>query len=188
MGKSATGKDTIYKRLLEDTDLGLEVIVPYTTRPIRASEEEGREYHFVSEKKYLELKDSDMILEERSYDTVLGTWRYFTVREDGVSDADRRFLLIGTLETYVSLCDKIGKNNILPVYIDVDDGVRLERALRRERKQDEPKYAEMCRRFLADAEDFSEEKLMAAGVNVRFDNSDLDTCLENIQTYITERT
>ena len=49
MGKSSTGKDTIYKRLLEDQELGLQRIVPYTTRPIREGEQEGVEYHFVSE-------------------------------------------------------------------------------------------------------------------------------------------
>ena len=35
MGKSSTGKDTIFKRLLEDDTLELKTIVPYTTRPIR---------------------------------------------------------------------------------------------------------------------------------------------------------
>ena len=50
-----------------------------------------------------------------------------------------------------------GKENVIPIYIQVDDGVRLERALERERTQKEPKYAELCRRFLADEKDFSEE-------------------------------
>ena len=36
-------------------------------------------------------------------------------------------------------------------------GERLKRAIRREEQQKVPKYEEMCRRFLADAEDFSEE-------------------------------
>lgn len=50
MGKSSTGKDTIYKRLLEDQELGLQRIVPYTTRPIREGEQEGVEYHFVAKR------------------------------------------------------------------------------------------------------------------------------------------
>ena len=41
---------------------------------------------------------------------------------------------------------------MVPLYVEVDDGLRLSRALERERKQTEPKYAEMCRRFLADCE------------------------------------
>ena len=46
MGKSATGKDTIYQRLLHKKELNLQKIVPYTTRPIREGEEHGREYYF----------------------------------------------------------------------------------------------------------------------------------------------
>ena len=40
----------------------------------------------------------------------------------------------------------------------VEDGERLSRALNRERMQESPKYEELCRRFLSDAKDFSEER------------------------------
>lgn len=46
MGKSSTGKDTIYKRLLGDQELGLQRIVPYTTRPIREGEPGGSRISF----------------------------------------------------------------------------------------------------------------------------------------------
>ena len=55
MGKSSTGKDTVYKRLLEKEELKLETIVPYTTRPIRAGEEQGEEYFFTDEDGYRNL-------------------------------------------------------------------------------------------------------------------------------------
>ena len=70
------------------------------------------------------------------------------------------------------------------MYIEIDDGVRLQRALNRERSQKEPKYEEMCRRFLADCQDFSEEKIREAGITVRFQNESLDICLGNIVQYI----
>ena len=57
-----------------------------------------------------------------------------------------------------------------PIYIEVDDGERLQRALDRERSQDTPQYAEMCRRFLADSADFSEENVARAGIRKRFYN------------------
>ena len=38
MGKSSTGKDTLYKMLLEDGALSLKKIIPYTTRPMRRGE------------------------------------------------------------------------------------------------------------------------------------------------------
>jgi guanylate kinase len=68
--------------------------------------------------------------------------------------------------------------------IESDDGVRLERALRRERKQSEPKYEEVCRRFLADSEDFSEEKISEAGIDRRFFNETLDDCQAEIEDYL----
>ena len=46
----------------------------------------------------------------------------------------------------------------------------------RERMQDEPDYAELCRRYLSDRQDFSEEKLAEAGIDRRYENLDLDKC------------
>ena len=52
--------------------------------------------------------------------------------------------------------------------------MRLQRALERERRQENPKYEELCRRFLADEKDFSEEKLKEAGITKRFCNESLE--------------
>lgn len=57
MGKSASGKDTIYKALTEDDTLGLHTVIPYTTRPIREGEAEGENYYFVDEKTYGRMAD-----------------------------------------------------------------------------------------------------------------------------------
>ena len=46
MGKSATGKDKVYRQIKEDYPQ-LEPIVLYTTRPMRERESEGEEYHFI---------------------------------------------------------------------------------------------------------------------------------------------
>ena len=74
--------------------------------------------------------------------------------------------------------------NLLPVLIELDDGARLQRALNRERKQKHPKYEEMCRRFLADSEDFSEDKIIAAGITNRFKNDVFEDCLDKIRNHI----
>lgn len=74
---------------------------------------------------------------------------------------------------------------MVPLYVEVDDGIRLERALKRERKPGNHKYEEMCRRFLADQKDFSEEKLSEAGIGKRFCNDgELAVCLSEIAGYI----
>lgn len=187
MGKSSTGKDTIYKHLLADRELGLKKIVPYTTRPIRRGERDGVEYFFKSEEDFLRLKDRNRIIEAREYHTVHGLWRYF-VADDGQIEQSGNYIMIGTLEAYRHLQDYFGTDRVLPVMIELDDGARLQRALNRERKQENPKFEEMCRRFLADSEDFSEEKIAEAGVTTRFVNNDLEQCLEHIRQYITVQT
>ena len=74
----------------------------------------------------------------------------------------------------------------MPVYIEVDDDIRFLRAVEREKQQSSPKYAELCRRFLADNEDFSDEKLSEAGITRRFENNgSVGECLASIKKYIT---
>ena len=82
VGKSSTGKDTIFKMLLQEKELHLRTIVPYTTRPIRAGEQDGVEYYFCDDKKVEELEQEGRIIELRAYNTIYGVWKYFTV-DDG---------------------------------------------------------------------------------------------------------
>lgn len=186
MGKSSSGKDTIFKALQKEGTVALTTIVPYTTRPIRSGEQEGEAYHFVTEEAYLRLEREGRIVESRVYHTVYGPWRYFTADDGQIDLEGSDAMMIGTLEGYESLCAYYGREAILPIYIELDDGIRLQRALDRERKQEHPKYEEMCRRFLADSEDFSEEKLAAAGIVKRFQNENLEECLKEIEDCIRE--
>ena len=48
----------------------------------------------------------------------------------------------------------------------------------------EPKYAELCRRFLADSEDFCEENLKQAGMTLRFEKVDFEECVSKVCKYI----
>lgn len=181
MGKSATGKDTIYKKLLQDNELGLRRIVSYTTRPIREGESEGMEYHFTDVKTMQLLEEQGRIIECRAYDTIHGVWYYYMVKDNQIDLTHNDYLIIGTLESYIKLRDYFGSDKIAPIYIELDDGERLTRALEREKTQSEPKYEEMCRRFLADCQDFSCEKLRKAGINKFYVNNDLENCLQEIR-------
>lgn len=184
MGKSSTGKDTIFKKLLEEGAVALKTIVPYTTRPIRAGESDGVEYFFTDEEGFLKLLAAGKMIEERAYHTVHGVWRYFTVDDGQIQLDEESYIMIGTLEAYQNMQKYFGEEKLLPVLIELDDGVRLQRALDRERKQEHPKYEEMCRRFLADSADFAEDKIREAGIVRRFQNDDLQRCLEEIEEYI----
>ena len=141
MGKSSSGKDTIFKEILKKKELNLHQVVG-------------------------------------------GVWKYFTV-DDEQTDLDTKdYLAIGTLVSYEKLRDYYGAERIVPIYVEVEDGMRLARALDRERSQIKPNYDEMCRRFLADSADFSEENLEKAGIKKRFQNKELQKCVEKITEFI----
>lgn len=167
-----------------EKEFSFRTLVPYTTRPMRSQEKNGVDYFFTDEAGLLRIRQEGRLIELRSYHTVHGIWNYFTV-DDGQFDlAHYNYLMIGTLESYSAVRSYFGADKLRPILIELDDGVRLQRALDREKAQDEPRYAELCRRFLADAEDFSEEKIERAGIDRRFENNVLEDCLEEIRDYI----
>ena len=88
MGKSATGKDTVYETLSKHLVDCVQPMVPYTTRPIREGEQEGKEYHFVTRAEMLLLEEEGKIIEQRVYHTVKGDWYYFTVAQVNVDKCD----------------------------------------------------------------------------------------------------
>ena len=186
MWKSSSGKDSIYHEIMEKGALGLKPIIPYTTRPIRDGEQDGREYHFCTEDTVQRLQDAGRIMELRAYNTVYGVWKYFTVDDEQINLNKYNYLYIVTLEGYTKIQEYFGADRVVPIYIEVEDGERLMRAIAREQKQDVPKYEEMCRRFLADSADFCDEKLVEAGVVRRFSNNDFVQTVQEVTAYIAD--
>lgn len=184
IGKSASGKDTMYSRIV--SELGLLPIVLYTTRPLRDNETEGVEYHFVDNERFREMEGNGLVIESRTYSTCHGEWTYFTAA-DSIAVSKGDCAGIGTLESFVRLKEYCGADTVIPIYVEVSDDVRFLRAVEREKRQSHPKFAELCRRFLSDNEDFSEEKLLQAGIKVRFSNNGTEEeCFERIERYISE--
>lgn len=181
MGKSSSGKDTIFKELKEDKDLRLKPIVSYTTRPKRTNETNGVEYYFIDEKLLEEYKQMGKVIEQREYDTANGKWYYCTLDDGQINLEKNNYLLIVTLEAYKNIKSYFGEENVFPFYITVDDGIRLERALKREREQQNPNYDELCRRFLADNNDFSIDKLNACNIKKFYINNNLIECIDSIK-------
>lgn len=184
LGKSCSGKDTIFKLLKENSDLDLRIVVGYTTRPMRAEEKDGVEYFFVEQEQLRKMKEENKVIECRGYNTVHGLWNYFTADDGQINLEEGNYLYIGTLESFVKMRDYFGKESVIPIYIEVETGQRLARAVEREIGQSSPKYAELCRRFLADEEDFSEDKIRDAGIEKRYENVLLEQCVRNIENDI----
>ncbi|MCM1284202.1 MAG: hypothetical protein NC180_10960 [Muribaculaceae bacterium] len=186
MGKSSSGKDSVYRELMQDGSLPLRRIVPYTTRPMREGETPGLEYIFCDEARVQQLEEERRIIELRAYQTVHGIWKYFTVDDGQIEPEKYSYLYIVTLEGYKKIREYFGENRVAPIYIEVEDGERLLRAVRREMQQSAPRYEEMCRRFLADSGDFSGEKLAEAGIERRFVNRELAGTVSQVRAYIRE--
>ena len=180
LGKSATGKDTLYKEILKRRPK-LRTVTMYTTRPIREGETDGVEYFFTDREELERQLASGKVIESRTYQTIAGPWTYYTV-DDGqfnVAD-DESCLMIGTLESYEKMCTYFEAGKMVPVYIEVPDGIRLLRAVKREENQKKPNYREVCRRYLAHEKDFSEENLERLGITKRYQNTDMEICVEEI--------
>lgn len=186
MGKSSSGKDTLFKELLKEKEaLQLEPYISYTTRPIRSNEKNGSDYFFISNDTFNHFIQTNQMLEHKEYQTIHGIWKYGMVY-DNQFNTNKNILIVLTLERYLSLLSSsiITPKKIIPIYIEVDDGERLTRALEREKNQASPKYEELCRRFLSDSRDFSEENLQNANITKRFQNHNFSKCLQQIKDYI----
>lgn len=62
-----------------------------------------------------------------------GVWKYFTVNDDDIDLRCKSYLTVGTLESYTKIRDYFGSDKVLPIYVEVEDGDRLIRAIHRER-------------------------------------------------------
>lgn len=186
IGKSATGKDTIYKKIKEKIEI--KSYVSYTTRPIRSGEKEGIDYNFISFDEIAKYENENKIIERRTYQTVYGPWVYLTVNDEQLNQ-DGSILTVGTLESYEKIKNYFKDNKevkIIPIYICIDEDERRKRAIAREEKQKKPKYEEMERRLKADNIDFSDENLKKAGITSKetFFNYDIKKCVNEIIEYI----
>ena len=189
MGKTSSGKDTVYERVLDSLTVSKGAAAPksvviYTTRPMRPGEQSGVTYFFATEEELQTLRDEGKVIEERCFHTVHGPWYYFTVNDGQIDLENHSYMMINTLagfEMIRSYYSNYGEDVVIPIYIEADAKDRLLRYINRESLQKNPNYKEVCRRFLADEEDFREEELQRLGIMKRYFNHDLDECCVQIE-------
>ena len=76
-GCSASGKDTILRKIIESSS-NIVPIISSTTRPMREGEKNGREYNFIDNKDL----DLNKFIEYREYNTINGVWIYGVEEEE----------------------------------------------------------------------------------------------------------
>lgn len=141
VGQSGSGKDFLRRALIKK---GLRYEPKFTTRPIRAYEVDKVDYNFISESKFSELKDSDLIKVEQSFKIGDSIWYYGIT----IENFDRNQLFIMTPEEISQLTDK-DLSGCFVVYLDIDIEIRRSRLTKRNDNNDS-----IERRLMADLEDF----------------------------------
>lgn len=140
MGKAGAGKDTIKKEILNmATDYNN--IISCTTRPMRENEINGVDYYFMNKTKF-KSKNMFEVSEFRGW--------YYGISEENLSTEKVNIGVFNPdgVRTFWGL----PQVDLLVIYIDVDDKIRLMRQLNRE---EYPDVREIVRRFSTDEEDFS---------------------------------
>ncbi|MFI4875673.1 MAG: guanylate kinase [Blastopirellula sp. JB062] len=79
-GPSGSGKTTVVRKLLELADPKLELSVSATTRPPRAGEIDGKDYHFLSAEEFQRLRQAGEFLE--TFEVFGNGYWYGTLRSE----------------------------------------------------------------------------------------------------------
>lgn len=171
-GKSGSGKTTIFKKLIEDEDLGLSPIVTCTTRPPREGEVNEVDYYFVSEEEFKEMEYTSELMESTSYTVANGeTWYYGSLFKDFMDSKDK--LIIVNPDGIRAIIERCRRQEIptSTFLLYTNDSTRTQRLLKRGDNEDEIK-----RRIKADNKDFEKVKAYA--------NHKIDTTRSSVdQTY-----
>lgn len=170
-GKSGAGKDTIkrwvaYNKKSRDD---INNIISYTTRPQRDNEIDGVDYHFVTEEEFYKKDENCDLLEISKFNN----WYYGTA----ISSLSKKKVNIGIFNIYgIENLLRDSRLEVLPVYIQCFDRIRLLRCLNRGQTD----CHEVCRRFLADEKDFQDIRFEYAIYDNSYDKNDGFECFLNI--------
>lgn len=188
-GKSGTGKDTLKNNLLKVTDVELTPLIVVTDRPIRVGEKEGENYIFKTPEEFSELINNDELMEYREYTVYDGNgekaiWRYGTFKVDPKAGDNTLYIGIGSIESYKFIKNLYG-DSVVPIYIMVNDDERLHRLIIRD-GNNKNKLKEICRRFIAECDEYSSDELNALHLSRHavFNNKSMPDMISKVIAYI----
>lgn len=180
LGKSSAGKDSLLNLMV---DMGFKRVVSHTSREKRSNEIEGRDYYFVTSQKMLQMIENDEFVETRSYNVIGGEVWYYGVSKNEINlGLGGNYACVVDGQGFKTLRNYYGKDNVIGIYLYVNNRERLLRALNR-CKVDDKAVDEIVRRYIKDDEDFTNEVinqciLKVNNVNL---NDTLSIVLRNIK-------
>lgn len=153
-GQSASGKDSILRKLVSDYDYL--PIISVTSRPMRIGEKDGVDYLFETKENFLKLIKNDGLIEYRIYNTLLNgvsdCWYYGLIKH--ILDDNKKYVVILDIQGTKDFISYYGKDKCEVIYVDCPSEIRKERAMKRGSFD----LTEWKRRSEADEIDFSEDK------------------------------
>lgn len=155
IGKTGSGKDSIFKELQESDTL--HKVISTTTRPMREYEEDGVDYHFIDRYDFLAQDNLDKFLDT----SLFNSWYYGTNIDD--LDENKINILVGDNSRLLDLLTNDSVEAII-FYIEASDKERLMRCLTRE---ENPDVHEIVRRFAAEEEDYGSKEFQLIDRYVR---------------------
>jgi guanylate kinase len=152
-GPSGAGKGTLIRKLVEARS-DLAVAVSATTRDQRPGEEDGREYHFLSEAEFERRVQAGEFLEHVDY---VSGHRYGTLREevDRIISSGRSVIL--ELETHGAKEVQAALPEAVTIFVQAPSFAELERRLRERATESAGEIGErleLARRQAEEAGDF----------------------------------
>lgn len=133
VGRSGAGKDSV-AYLVAKRNPGLPRAISTTSRPMRAGEVDGEDYHFISKEDFRERMELGFFWEYISYEAYkqgeLETW-YYGLEKNRVDLNRGRYIIPADLPRMRMLKKQFG-NKVVAVYIDVPEDDRQARAIARD--------------------------------------------------------
>lgn len=177
VGKSSSGKDTIYREVMEKMQGVLFPAITFTTRPMRSGEVDGKQYLFVDNSTLTKDLVNGDVIEVRSYDSFGNRWYYYT-RKSSFSE-NLIYFVVCSLEQVSNYITAFGASTVCAIVVEVSDDVRLKRAIDRE-MEGKCNLKEVCRRFISDTEEWEKASSMLVCRHEEVENIDLSDTVSKV--------
>lgn len=156
-GMSGSGKSTLLTNLVTNTTF-LVPVVRFTTRPKRPGEIDDKDYFFISNNEFEDMKNNNKFAETETYcaskdDNIY--YKYGTYKkhiDDSYMEEHEAFIMQGSIDVYIHLASYYGSNRIIPILLMVDEKSVLKRAIDRCNTVNEIKST--CNRFVNDIDKY----------------------------------
>ena len=126
LGRTSSGKDTLAKKIISFFS-DVNILVSYTTRPIRDYETDGLDHYFITEEEY---RDKYADKDKLAYTEING-YRYFTLK-DNVALSKKTIYIIDPKGLEDIYANKDGSFHLRTIYVKADENTRRERYNSRE--------------------------------------------------------